>query len=175
MTPEHPAGATIGPAGATIGPADATIGFTVNGIRRTVRTHPDTPLLSVLRGELGLLGARFGCGLGQCGACFVHLDGAAVAACDTPMRSVEGRTVVTVEGLAPDGDLHPVQRAVLDEQAAQCGYCLTGIVMSAAALLAREPHPDQEQAAAALERNLCRCGAHGRMIRAVVRAGRGRA
>jgi nicotinate dehydrogenase subunit A len=143
----------------------------VNGVERSVEAAPETPLLYVLRNDLGLLGARFGCGLGLCGACFVHVDGAPVASCDTPMWSVAGKAVVTVEGLATDGELHPVQRAVIDEQAAQCGYCVTGVVMAGAALLAREPHPDEAQACAALERNLCRCGAQGRMVRAVVRAG----
>ena len=152
--------------------SESSVTFTVNGTPRTVATHPDTPLLYVLRNDLGLMGARFGCGLGLCGACFVHVDGAVVASCETPMWSVQGTAVVTVEGLAGPGELHPMQQAVLDEQAAQCAYCVTGVVMSGAALLAREPHPDEEQAAAALERNLCRCGSHRRMIRALVRAGR---
>jgi nicotinate dehydrogenase subunit A len=149
----------------------STVSLTVNGEPVVVEVHPDTPLLYVLRNDLGLMGARFGCGLGLCGACFVHVDGAAVPSCDTPVWSVAGKAVVTVEGLAPDGELHPLQRAVLDEQAAQCAYCVTGVVMSGAALLARTPQPDEAQAAAALERNLCRCGSHGRMVRAVVRAG----
>jgi nicotinate dehydrogenase subunit A len=153
-------------------PAPSPVTFVVNGEVRTVTAHPDTPLLYVLRNELGLTGARFGCGLGLCGACFVHVDGAVVASCDTPLWAVAGKSVVTVEGLAPDGELHPLQQAVLDEQAAQCAYCVTGVVMSGAALLAREPHPDEAQATAALERNLCRCGAQRRMVRAVVRAGR---
>lgn len=147
------------------------VAFTVNGEPRVVQTHPDTPLLYVLRNTLGLTGARFGCGLGVCGACFVHVDGAVVASCDTPMWSVEGKTVVTVEGLAPEGELHPVQRAVLDEQAAQCAYCVTGVIMSAAALLRRRPRPDEAAVVEALDRNLCRCGSHGRMVRAVLRAG----
>jgi nicotinate dehydrogenase subunit A len=148
-----------------------SVSLTVNGEPVVVEAHPDTPLLYVLRNDLGLLGARFGCGLGLCGACFVHVDGAVVPSCDTPVWSVAGKAVVTVEGLAPDGDLHPLQRAVLDEQAAQCAYCVTGVVMSGAALLAHTPRPDEAQAAAALERNLCRCGSHRRMVRAVVRAG----
>ena len=150
----------------------STVSLTVNGEPVVVEAHPDTPLLYVLRNDLGLVGARFGCGLGLCGACFVHVDGAVVPSCDTPVWSVAGKAVVTVEGLAPDGELHPLQRAVLDEQAAQCAYCVTGVVMSGVALLARTPRPDAAQAAAALERNLCRCGSHGRMVRAVVRAGR---
>jgi nicotinate dehydrogenase subunit A len=143
----------------------------VNGEARSVETDPDTPLLYVLRNDLGLVGARFGCGMGLCGACFVHVDGAVVPSCDTPMWSVEGKTVVTVEGLAPAGELHPVQRAVLAEQAAQCGYCITGMIMTAAALLARRPRPGEAEVVEALERNLCRCGSQGRIGRAVLRAG----
>ena len=148
------------------------IALMVNGGARTVPAHPDTPLLYVLRNQLGLMGARFGCGLGLCGACFVHVDGAVVASCDTPVWSVEGKHITTVEGLAPAGELHPVQRAVLDEQAAQCAYCITGVIMSGAALLRRRPRPDGAEVVEALERNLCRCGAHGRMVRAVLRAAR---
>ena len=147
--------------------------LTVNGMQRSVEADPATPLLYVLRNELGLVGARFGCGLGLCGACFVHVDGAVVASCDTPLWSVEGKTVVTVEGLAPGDELHPVQQAMLDEQAAQCAYCVTGVIMSGAALLERNPAPDEAEVVEALDRNLCRCGAHGRMVRAVLRAGGG--
>jgi nicotinate dehydrogenase subunit A len=139
----------------------------VNGQRRRVDADPGTALLYVLRNDLGLMGARFGCGLGLCGACFVHVDGVSVPSCDTPIWSLAGKSVVTVEGLTP----HPVQRAFLDEQAAQCGYCVTGIIMTAAALLEREPHPSEEAVAAALDRHLCRCGAQQRMVRAVVKAG----
>lgn len=146
--------------------------LTVNGTSRDVDAHPDTPLLDVLRGDLGLTGSRFGCGLGQCGACFVLVDGRAVPACDTPLWSVEGRSVTTVEGLADGDRLHPVQQAVLDEQAAQCGFCVSGMVVSAAALLAEHPQPDEATVAAALDRHLCRCGIQHRMIAAVVRAGR---
>lgn len=146
------------------------IALTVNGERREVDADPDTPLLYVLRNDLGLVGSRFGCGMGLCGACFVHVDGTVVPSCDTPLWSVEGKTVVTVEGLAPEGTLHPVQQAILDEQAAQCAYCVTGVVMSGAALLKRSPRPDAAEVTAALDRNLCRCGAHGRMVRAVLRA-----
>jgi nicotinate dehydrogenase subunit A len=149
------------------------IALTVNGERREVDADPGTPLLYVLRNDLGLTGARFGCGLGLCGACFVHLDGAVVASCDTPLWSVEGRSVVTVEGLAPGDELHPVQQAMLDEQAAQCAYCVTGVIMSGAALLARQPRPERAEVAEALDRNLCRCGAHGRMVSAILRAGAG--
>ena len=132
--------------------------LTVNGTPRQVDADPDTPLLDVLRDELGLRGSRFGCGLGLCGACAVLVD---------------GRSVTTVEGLAQDGTLHPVQQAVLDEQAGQCGFCLSGMVVTAAALLAEQPRPDEATVAAALDRHLCRCGIQRRMIAAVVRAGRG--
>lgn len=148
-----------------------TVELTVNGASRQVDADPDTPLLDVLRGELGLRGARFGCGLGQCGACFVLVDGRAVPACDTPLWAVEGKAVTTPEGLAAEG-LHPVQQAVLDEQAGQCGFCLSGMVVTAAALLAEQPRPDEATVAAALDRHLCRCGIQRRMIAAVVRAGR---
>lgn len=142
------------------------IEFKVNGAARAVTADPDTPLLYVLRNDLGLMGARFGCGLGLCGACFVHVDGVPVPSCDTPVWSVEGKSVTTVEGLTP----HPVQQAFLDEQAAQCGYCVTGIIMTAAALLERDPHPAEPAVAAALDRHLCRCGAQQRMVRAIVKA-----
>jgi nicotinate dehydrogenase subunit A len=144
----------------------------VNGRSVEVQADPDAPLLGILRDELNLKGSRFGCGLGMCGACFVQLDGHVVPSCDTPMWSAAGSEVTTVEGLAQDGRLHPVQQAVLDEQAAQCGFCISGILVSAAALLESNPHPDEEEVAAALDRNLCRCGAQRRIIAAVVKAGR---
>ncbi len=144
----------------------------VNGTDTEVTAAPDAPLLTVLRNDLGLLGSRFGCGLGQCGACFVRMDDAVVPACDTPMWSAAGRSVVTVEGLAPDGELHPVQQALLDSQAAQCGFCISGIAVRAAALLEDETAPDAATVARALDRNLCRCGAQRRIIEAVVAAGR---
>ncbi len=142
----------------------------VNGSQVIVDADPQTPLLYVLRNQLGLAGSRFGCGLSLCGACFVRVDGAVVASCDTPMWSVEGKSVVTVEGLAAGESMHRVQEAILAEQAAQCGYCLSGVMVSAAALLERDPHPDESAVTAALERNLCRCGVQRRMVRAVVRA-----
>ncbi|MBE1491544.1 (2Fe-2S)-binding protein [Plantactinospora soyae] len=149
-----------------------TFELTVNGERRRVDAEADSTLLHVLREGLGLKGSRFGCGLGLCGACVVLLDGRPAPACDIPMWSAAGKAVTTVEGLA-DGDvLHPVQQAFLDEQAAQCGYCVSGILVSAAALLAENPHPDESTVAAALDRHLCRCGAQRRIVRAVVRAGR---
>jgi nicotinate dehydrogenase subunit A len=153
--------------------ATPTYELTVNGRATRVTADPDTPLLHVLRHDLGLTGSRFGCGLGLCGACFVLVDGAAVPSCDTPVWSVDGKTVVTVEGLAHDDALHPVQQAVLDEQAAQCAFCVSGVMVSAAALLAENPQPDEEAVVAALDRNLCRCGVQRRMVAAVLRAGRG--
>jgi nicotinate dehydrogenase subunit A len=147
----------------------------VNGVEHEVAAGTDTPLLTVLRNELGLMGSRFGCGLGLCGACFVRMDDAVVPACETPLWAAEGRSVVTVEGLAPGEQLHPVQQALLDHQAAQCGFCISGIAVRAAALLDEQPRPDAATVAAALDRNLCRCGAHRRIIDAVVAAGRGSA
>jgi nicotinate dehydrogenase subunit A len=149
---------------------EQTHDLTVNGESRRVPADPDAPLLHVLRNRLGLRGPRFGCGVGLCGACFVLIDGKAAPACDTPMWSVAGKTVVTVEGLGGDGRLHPVQQAFLAEQAAQCGYCVSGILASAAELLAANPRPDAAAVAAALDRNLCRCGVQNRMVAAVLRA-----
>jgi nicotinate dehydrogenase subunit A len=142
----------------------------VNGERRSVSAAPDTPLLYVLRNDLGLVGSRFGCGTGQCGACFVIVEGKAVPSCDTPLWSVENKSVTTVEGLAKGGELHPVQKALLAEQAAQCGYCISGIAVAAAALLSQNSSPTEQQVRSALDRNLCRCGAHNRVVRAVLRA-----
>lgn len=149
-----------------------TFELTVNGEPCEVSGAPDTTLLHVLRDQLGLVGSRFGCGIGLCGACFVLLDGRPAPACDIPLWSAAGKTITTVEGLADGETLHPVQQAILDEQAAQCGYCISGILVSAAALLAENPHPDEQAVAAALDRHLCRCGAQPRVVRAVVRAGR---
>jgi nicotinate dehydrogenase subunit A len=142
----------------------------VNG--RTVSVavdDPDTPLLYVLRNEIGLHGPRFGCGLGQCGACTVHVDGAAVRSCVTPLSSVTGR-IVTLEGLGTAAAPHPVQQAFVDEQAVQCGYCINGMIMQSAAFLARNPKPSEQQIKAELANNLCRCGTHLRIVRAVMRA-----
>ena len=144
----------------------------VNGQRRSVSAGPDTPLLYVLRNDLGLVGSRFGCGTGQCGACFVIVDGKALPSCDTPLWSVAGKQVTTVEGLARDGELHPVQKALLAEQAAQCGYCISGIAVAAAAFLQTNPRPSEDEVRSALDSNLCRCGAHNRVVRAVLRAAR---
>jgi nicotinate dehydrogenase subunit A len=142
----------------------------VNGQRRSVSAGPDTPLLYVLRNDLGLVGSRYGCGTGQCGACFVIVEGKAVPSCDTPLWSVENKSVTTVEGLAKGGELHPVQKALLAEQAAQCGYCISGIAVAAAAFLSSNHNPSEKEVREALDRNLCRCGAHNRVVRAVLRA-----
>jgi nicotinate dehydrogenase subunit A len=144
--------------------------FTLNGVERTITADAARSLLSVLRGELGLTGTRFGCGVNQCGACNVIIDGQAVAACDTPLWATAGKRITTIEGLGTPEHPHPLQRAFLDEQAMQCGYCIAGILMSAAALLARDPNPSEAQVRTALDRNLCRCGAHNRIVRAVLRA-----
>ncbi len=148
-----------------------TVELIVNGEQRRVVAAADTSLLHVLRNLLELRGSRFGCGVGLCGACFVLVDGRAVPACDTPLWAVEGRSVQTVEGLAGADRLHPVQQAFLDEQAAQCGFCVSGILMSAAGLLAENPHPDEAAVVEALDRHLCRCGVQRRMVAAVLRAG----
>lgn len=145
----------------------------VNGTEHEVDAAPDTPLLYVLRNDLGLKAARFGCGTGQCGACFVLLDGRAVASCDTPLWAAVGKKIVTLEGLGSAERPHPLQCAVIDEQAAQCGYCLSGVLISAAALLATNAAPAESDVRAALDRNLCRCGSHNRIVRAVLRAARG--
>ena len=150
-----------------------TYPLTVNGRAVEVQADDDTPLLHVLRHDLGLAGPRFGCGVGLCGACFVLLDGSPTPSCDTPMWSVTGKTVVTVEGLADGDSLHPVQQAFLDEQAAQCGFCVSGVLVSAAALLRDDPAPTENAVVAALDRNLCRCGAQRRMVAAVLRAADG--
>jgi len=144
--------------------------LTVNGAECAIEAEADTPLLYALRNTLGLKGTRFGCGSGLCGACFVLVDGHPTPACDTPLWSVEGKRVTTVEGLAGPDAQHPLQEAFLAEQAAQCGYCTSGILISAAALLAKNPKPAEVEVRAALDRNLCRCGSHNRMVRAVLRA-----
>jgi nicotinate dehydrogenase subunit A len=153
--------------------ATRTITLKVNGRQRSAQAEENTPLLYVLRHDFDLKGTRFGCGAAQCGSCQVLVDGVAVPACDTPLWAVEGKAVVTVEGLAggPDGDtLHPLQQAFIDEQAAQCGYCLSGILISAAALLKSNPQPAELEVREALDKHLCRCGSHNRIVRAVLRA-----
>ena len=129
----------------------------------------DMPLLYVLRDNLGLHGPRFGCGLGQCGACTVHIDGVAVRSCVIPLSAVQGK-VVTLEGLGTEAGLHPLQRAFIEEQAVQCGYCINGMIMQSAALLTRTPKPTEDQIRQELAANLCRCGTHLRIVRAVMRA-----
>src|SRR5438105_13329122 len=144
----------------------------VNGIRKSVSADPDTPLLYALRNDLELVGSRFGCGSGQCGACFVLVDGRAMASCDLPVSFAVGKKVTTVEGLGTDGELHPVQKALIAEQAAQCGYCMSGISIAAAALLAANKRPTEAEVRQALDKNLCRCGSHNRVVKAVMRAAR---
>ncbi|MBM3649461.1 MAG: (2Fe-2S)-binding protein [Alphaproteobacteria bacterium] len=147
-----------------------TIALTVNGQSRTVEAPPAATLLDVLRNQLGLMGTRYGCGLEQCGCCMVLVDGEPAYACTREAGSVAGRAVTTVEGLGTAERPHPVQQAFLDEQAGQCGYCLSGIVMSTKALLDRNPDPSRAEIVAALDKHLCRCGAHQRILRAVERA-----
>jgi nicotinate dehydrogenase subunit A len=142
----------------------------VNGRREEVRTERDTALLYVLRNHLGLKGTRFGCGLGLCGACLVLVDGRPAYSCDTPMWAVKDLKVTTVEGLGPPERPHPVAQAIIDGQAAQCGYCISGVVISAAGLLAANDDPSEDEVRAALDRNLCRCGAQNRIVRAVLAA-----
>jgi nicotinate dehydrogenase subunit A len=148
--------------------------LTVNGVEQSMAAEPDTPLLYVLRNDLGLTGTRFGCGQGLCGACDVLVDGRKVHSCDTPLWTLEGKQVVTVEGVRDGDALHPLQRALIAEQAAQCGYCLSGITISAKALLDANPTPTETEIRAALDANLCRCGTHNRIVRAVQRVVRER-
>jgi nicotinate dehydrogenase subunit A len=154
---------------ARVGP----LAIVVNGQRHETHAAPDTPLLYVLRNELQLNGPKFGCGLGQCGACTVHLGGNPVRSCVTPVSAATRLAVVTVEGLGSERTPHPLQRAFIDEQAAQCGYCISGMIMSAAALIAKTPHPTDTQVRQALGSNLCRCGTHMRILRAIHRVGGG--
>lgn len=148
------------------------IAFTVNGRAVRIAQDTDRPLLSVLREDLSLRGSHFGCGSGQCGACMVLIDGKPEQSCAREIATLAGCTVTTVEGLSANGVLHPLQQAFLEEQAGQCGYCLSGILVSAAALLTRNPYPSRAEVAAALDPHLCRCGIHNRVIRAVQKAGR---
>ena len=144
--------------------------FELNGGAVSVQAAADQSLLDVLRNTLGLRATRMGCGQGQCGACRVILDGHAVAACETPMWSVQGKQVTTVEGLGSRAAPHPLQTAFIEEQAMQCGFCTSGILVSAAALLQRQPRPDRQAIVQALDGQLCRCGAHNRVLRAIEKA-----
>lgn len=147
-----------------------TIRLTVNGSPCEVAVDEGAPLLDVLRNRLGLPAAHFGCGVGQCGACHVIVDGHAVASCETPMWSVAGKSITTLEGLGTPEAPHPLQAAIVRNQAMQCGYCMSGIILTAAAFLARTPNPDEAQVREALDRNLCRCGSHNRVVLAVMEA-----
>ncbi len=148
----------------------AQITLKVNGKNRIVDADPDTPLLYVLRNDLQLNGPKFGCGLGQCGACTVIMDGNAIRSCVTLVKSVGTKSVTTLEGLGSVKKMHPIQNAFLDEQAAQCGYCINGMIMTTKALLDNNPKPNDSQIKEALAGNLCRCGTHTRILRAVKRA-----
>jgi nicotinate dehydrogenase subunit A len=145
-----------------------TTRFTVNGAERAVQVDPKTPLLDVLRDELGLKGTRFGCGAGECGACHVLIDSVSQASCNLPLWAVQGKAIVTVEGLPP-----ALADAFVAEQALQCGYCGSGVLVGAAALLQRQPQPTEADVRSALDGHLCRCGAHIRIVRAVLRAAQG--
>ncbi len=146
------------------------ISLKVNGVSRSVPAEPDTPLLYVLRNDLELNGAKFGCGLAQCGACTVLIDGKATRSCVTPIGTLEKSEITTIEGLGSIDKPHALQQAFIQEQAAQCGYCINGMIMSAKELIDRNPRPSEQDVRAALEGNLCRCGTHNRIIRAVLRA-----
>ena len=147
-----------------------SVRFRLNGAEREVDADPDRSLLDILRGQLGVTGPHFGCGAGECGACNVLVGDHAVTACDTPFWSVADKDVTTIEGLGTSERPHPLQRAFIAEQALQCGYCVSGILISAAALLKRNPSPTSREVKEALDRNLCRCGSQNRMVRAVLRA-----
>ena len=146
------------------------ISLRVNGVQHSVPAEPDTPLLYVLRNDLELNGAKFGCGLAQCGACTVLVDGRPVRSCIAPIDSIGEGEITTIEGLGTIERPHPLQRAFMDEQAAQCGYCINGMIMAAKDLLDRNPRPTEQDVREGLAANLCRCGTHGRIIRAVLRA-----
>ena len=146
--------------------------ITVNGTKHRVTAAPDTPLLYVLRNEIGLNGPKFGCGLAQCGACTIHVGGDAVRSCITPVSAVGNRAITTLEGLGTPDKPHPLQEAFIDEQAAQCGYCINGMIMTAAVFLKKTPKPTDAQIRSALSGNLCRCGTHMRILRAIRRAAR---
>ncbi len=148
----------------------STIRFRLNGVETAIDADPDTPLLDLLRGKLGMTGTHFGCGSGECGACHVMIGDRAMSSCDMPLWSVADKEITTVEGLGSAEHPHALQRVFIAEQAMQCGYCVPGILMSAAALLRQNPSPTEAEVREALDRNLCRCGSHNRMVRAVLRA-----
>jgi len=148
------------------------ISFIVNGVAETVNVTSEMPLLWVLRDTLGMTGTKFGCGAGLCGACTVHVGGDAVRSCVTPVSSVSGKKITTIEGLSPDGG-HPLQRAWIEEEVPQCGYCQPGQIMSAAALLATKPKPTETDILEAMQGNICRCGTYNRIRRAILRAAAG--
>jgi nicotinate dehydrogenase subunit A len=158
----------VSPAASSVVTASLTL--VVNGRAVALAVPRDTPLLTVLRNDLQLNAPKYGCGLGECGACTVFVDGVEARACVIPVGGVQGRSITTLEGLATNGKLHPVQQAFIEAQAAQCGYCLNGMIMSTVALLKRQPHPTEQQARNALAHNLCRCGAHLEILQAVQRA-----
>jgi len=146
----------------------------INGEKRALEVSPDTPLLWVLRDDLGLTGTKYGCGIGACGACTVHLDGEAVRACQTPVSALAGKNITTIEGLSGKGD-HPVQKAWLEAQVSQCGYCQSGQIMSAAALLAKTRNPDDAQIDSAMSGNICRCASYQQIRAAIhIAAGKGK-
>jgi nicotinate dehydrogenase subunit A len=147
-----------------------SVRFRLNGVVTEVDADPDRSLLDILRGQLGMMGTHFGCGANECGACNVMVDGHAVASCDTPLWSVADKDITTIEGLGTSEQPHPLQSAFIAEQALQCGYCIPGILISAAALLKKNPKPSDGDVRAALDRNLCRCGSHNRIVKAVLRA-----
>ena len=143
------------------------IEFNVNGARRAVTADAETPLIYILRNDFKLKGTRFGCGQGVCGSCTVLLDGRSVQSCNTPVSAAEAKSITTIEGLGSGAALHPLQEAFIEEQAGQCGYCLTGIIMGAAALLSRNPSPTDAQIRSELDVHLCRCGSYDRILRAI--------
>ncbi len=152
----------------------ASIRFTVNGKPETVDVQPDTPLLWVLRDTLGLTGTKYGCGIGECGSCVVHIDGEATRSCATPVSFCRDKSVLTIEGLAKQGHLHPVQEAWIEEDVPQCGYCQSGMIMSAVALLKTKKHPTDADIDEAMSSNLCRCGTYNRVRKAIhLAAGKG--
>jgi nicotinate dehydrogenase subunit A len=146
-----------------------TISLRINGATHDVTVEPDTPLLYILRNDIALNGAKFGCGLGQCGACTVIIDGSAVRSCRSPVGKVAGKEITTIEGLGTIDKPHPMQAAFITEQAAQCGYCINGMVMAATAFVAKTPNPTDDQIRDGLAQNLCRCGTHNRIVRAIQR------